>query len=225
MRIADRIMLMRGGRMIQAGTAEDLYRRPASLFVARFFSDFNEVEGISLGGRVATPIGSLETPGLPDGSRATVCLRPGSLRLVGAGAGRINGRVLSQRFLGDSMLCLVEVGGLHRPLQSAARSDPASARASASPSISPIVTCWSSPRRGRQCPAARVQPPAVNSGESPARHLFPTIDRLSGVALWSGAIGHQRLRAEAADGPLRIQAVPYVTPPELRGARPCKRPS
>jgi iron(III) transport system ATP-binding protein len=116
MRTADRIVLLRGGRAVQAGTAEDLYYRPASLFVARFFSEFNEVEGVSLGGRVATPIGSIETPGLPDGAKATVCLRPNSLRVV-PDNGRVKGRVLSQRFLGDTVLCLVEVGGLSRPLQ------------------------------------------------------------------------------------------------------------
>ena len=41
MRLADRVMLMEAGRIVQAGTAEDLYRRPASLTIARFFSDFN----------------------------------------------------------------------------------------------------------------------------------------------------------------------------------------
>ena len=45
MRIADRIVLMRHGRIVQIGTAETLYRQPSSLFAARFFCDFTEIEG------------------------------------------------------------------------------------------------------------------------------------------------------------------------------------
>src|SRR5918912_181896 len=44
MRIADRIVLMRSGRIVQAGDAETIYRAPADLLAARFFCDFNEVE-------------------------------------------------------------------------------------------------------------------------------------------------------------------------------------
>ena len=40
--MADRIVLMRGGRIVQEGPAEELYDRPKSLFVARFFSALNE---------------------------------------------------------------------------------------------------------------------------------------------------------------------------------------
>ena len=57
MRIADRIVLMRAGRIIQQGAAEELYRRPADLFAARFFCDFNEVEGVGRSGQVLTPVG------------------------------------------------------------------------------------------------------------------------------------------------------------------------
>ena len=45
MRIADRIVLMRAGRIIQQGSSEELYSAPANLFAARFFCDFNEVPG------------------------------------------------------------------------------------------------------------------------------------------------------------------------------------
>ena len=57
MRIADRIVLMQAGRIMQAGTAEEIYRRPADIFAARFFCDFTEVEGVGRGGRVETPVG------------------------------------------------------------------------------------------------------------------------------------------------------------------------
>jgi iron(III) transport system ATP-binding protein len=117
MRTADRIVLLRAGRAVQAGTAEDLYHRPDSLFVARFFSEFNEIEGRCVGGQMATPVGSVAAPGFADGARGIVCVRPNCLRLVAAGAGRVNARILSRRFLGDTTLYLAEIGGLARPLQ------------------------------------------------------------------------------------------------------------
>ena len=43
--MADRIVLMRDGRIEQAGTPDDLYRRPRTEFVARFFGHVNEVRG------------------------------------------------------------------------------------------------------------------------------------------------------------------------------------
>jgi iron(III) transport system ATP-binding protein len=80
MRIADRIVLMRSGKIVQEGSAEDLYQRPADLFAARFFCDFNEVEGTVRGGSVATPVGNFPAAGLAEGSRAIVCIRPQGIR-------------------------------------------------------------------------------------------------------------------------------------------------
>ena len=42
-RLGDRIAVMRAGRLVQAGKAEALYRNPADLFVARLFSEINEI--------------------------------------------------------------------------------------------------------------------------------------------------------------------------------------
>ena len=39
--VADRVVVMRDGRMIQTGTPEDLYTRPKTAFVASFFGDSN----------------------------------------------------------------------------------------------------------------------------------------------------------------------------------------
>jgi iron(III) transport system ATP-binding protein len=120
MRIADRIVLMRAGRIVQQGTAEDLYRRPADLFAARFFCDFNEVEGTVRGGRVSTPVGLFPAPGLEEGAAAVVCIRPQAVRLRAPGF-CMPGRVLSRRFLGEVDLVHVAVQGLERPLQARTR--------------------------------------------------------------------------------------------------------
>ena len=41
MAISDRIAIMNAGQIIQVGTAEDLYRRPVSPFVATFLGEAN----------------------------------------------------------------------------------------------------------------------------------------------------------------------------------------
>src|SRR4051795_11223293 len=120
MRIADRIVLMQSGRIMQAGTAEEIYRRPADIFAARFFCDFTEVEGVGRGGRVETPVGLFFAPQVADGAAAVVCIRPQGVRLKPAGF-CLPGRLLSRRFLGEVELVQVAVQGLDHPLQARVR--------------------------------------------------------------------------------------------------------
>ena len=103
MRIADRIVLMRKGAIVQAGPAEELWMHPGSLFVARFFSDFNEVAATGRGGFVETPFGRIAAPHIAEGQAAIVCIRPQAVILRAAGF-CLPGRVLSRRFLGDCLL-------------------------------------------------------------------------------------------------------------------------
>lgn len=115
MRIADRVVLMRGGRIVQTGTAEDLYRRPASLFAARFFCDFTEIEGTVKGGSVETPVGRFAAPALAEGAVVIVCVRPQAVKLVPPGF-CLPGRVVSRRFMGELDEIQVAMPGLERPL-------------------------------------------------------------------------------------------------------------
>jgi iron(III) transport system ATP-binding protein len=113
MRIADRIVLMRAGAIVQEGRAEDIYRRPVDIAAARFFCDFNEVEGTARGGRAETPVGLFPAPGVPDGT-AAVCIRPQGVRHKPAGF-CLPGRLLSRRFLGEVELVQIAVQGLENP--------------------------------------------------------------------------------------------------------------
>jgi iron(III) transport system ATP-binding protein len=116
MRIADRIVLMRRGRIVQQGTAEELYRRPRDLFAARFFCDFNELPGTVSGGQALCPLGAFPAPHLPEGAEAVVCIRPQAIRLRPDGSG-LPGRLLSRRFLGEVELVQVNVPDIDVPLQ------------------------------------------------------------------------------------------------------------
>jgi iron(III) transport system ATP-binding protein len=112
---SDRIALMRGGRIVQAGTGDDLYRRPASRFAARFFGDLVEVPGTCRDGRVATPFGPCPAPDLAEGTAAVACWRPEAIRLAPAGEG-LPGRVVGRRFLGATAVLSVETEGFGAPL-------------------------------------------------------------------------------------------------------------
>lgn len=110
MRIADRIVLMRAGRVEQLGTGEELYHRPKSLFAARFFCDFTEVEGRVARGAIDTPLGRFPAPGLRDGTEAVACIRPHAIRLVPKGF-YLAGRVVTRRFLGEVDHVLLAIDG------------------------------------------------------------------------------------------------------------------
>ncbi len=115
MRIADRIVLMRAGAIVQIGTGEDLYRRPGSLFAARFFCDFTEVAGPVVRGAVDTPFGRFPARGLAEGSEAVACIRPHAVRIVPKGF-CLPGRVVTRRFLGEVDHLLIAVDGFDRLL-------------------------------------------------------------------------------------------------------------
>ncbi len=118
MRLGDRIAVMRAGKLVQTGRAQELYLRPAALFVARLFSEINEVAYRVSGGRIATPIGSLAVPGAAEGETVTLCLRERGIGLAvaGAGEGALVGRVKTAKFLGDAVRCEVSVEGFEAPL-------------------------------------------------------------------------------------------------------------
>ena len=47
MAIADQIIIMRAGKILQMGTPYDLYESPNSIFVANFLGETNFLQGFS----------------------------------------------------------------------------------------------------------------------------------------------------------------------------------
>ena len=106
--MADRIAVLRDGRIVQTGRPEALYDHPADPFVATLFGPVNAFEGIVQGGRVATPIGNFLATGLAEGSPGQVLVRPEALRPRAAPDGparvegvRLRGAYLSVRLVLD----------------------------------------------------------------------------------------------------------------------------
>ncbi|MGY9064949.1 ABC transporter ATP-binding protein [Streptomyces sp. CAS3] len=85
--LADRVVVMRDGRIAQSGTPLDVWQRPADAFVARFLG-FESVVPATVAGAVAdSPWGKLPVPqDAPQGAR-TLLVRPAGVRLVPADTG------------------------------------------------------------------------------------------------------------------------------------------
>ncbi len=115
MGLADRIFLMRQGLLVQAGTPEELYRKPVDAAAARFFSDTNEVRGGVKDGVVATALGLFTVPAGFAAGEALVMVRPQGMALSQAGDG-IEGLVIETRFQGDNLCCTVLVNGIDEPV-------------------------------------------------------------------------------------------------------------
>jgi iron(III) transport system ATP-binding protein len=108
--MADRLVLMESGRVIQSGTPVDCYRHPASVAAARLLGDVNVIPVAVVGGVARTPWGLVAAPALEDGP-AQLLLRPHDLGLaVGGTPARVIGRGFAGAFsqvevqLGDQRL-------------------------------------------------------------------------------------------------------------------------
>lgn len=121
MRIADRIVLMRRGRILQFGSAQDLYRQPQGLAAARFFCELNEITAVAEDGVASTCIGRFPAP--VNGGPVVVCVRPQAIRLRPPGF-CLPGRLVDLRFLGEVVLAEVAVQGLEGTLKARLRSMP-----------------------------------------------------------------------------------------------------
>jgi spermidine/putrescine transport system ATP-binding protein len=109
--MADRICVMRAGRIEQVGTPSDVYYRPANEYVARFFGDNNVIPGSirTDGGQYAlveTPFGSFSGAQAPDartgGSSAILVVRPEAIQITPSNAipNRARARVRAIDFVG-----------------------------------------------------------------------------------------------------------------------------
>jgi iron(III) transport system ATP-binding protein len=102
MRMADRIALLKEGRLVQAGTARELFQKPANLFVAGFFSELNVFDSIAKNGMAQTPFGDVAA-NFQNGAEVTAAIRIGSVE-ASEKAGDVPARIVTRRFLGDMEL-------------------------------------------------------------------------------------------------------------------------
>jgi multiple sugar transport system ATP-binding protein len=82
MTLGERIGVMSGGKLLQLSTPQEIYRRPANVFVAGFIGSppMNLLSASARDGRVDAGDLVLEAPGAPDGE-LVIGVRPEALRL------------------------------------------------------------------------------------------------------------------------------------------------
>jgi len=125
MAVSDRIAVMHQGSVVQEGTAEDLYHRPTSQFVAQFVGRMNLIAG-----RVATIAGDtvkiaalgtlisarVPSQGLAAGDQVQLIVRPEAVEIVRSGGGEtppdlLHATIVSRTFLGEKIEYLVRCEG------------------------------------------------------------------------------------------------------------------
>jgi iron(III) transport system ATP-binding protein len=111
--ISDRIAVLQQGRVAQAGTADELYHRPRTRFVAEFIGRTNVVDGLAVARDVVTHgavrLRVAADAGLEPGTRVALSIRPHQIRLgepggaAADGSNALAGTVKRVAFLGDSV--------------------------------------------------------------------------------------------------------------------------
>ncbi len=120
MRMGDRIALLKDGKLVQVGTAEEIYNEPKSLFSAGFFSELNVFEARAADRAVDTPVGTFAAPDFQDGTPLSVAVRLSGFDLD-PNSGDMPARILSRRFLGVVELIEFAVQGHETPIRARLR--------------------------------------------------------------------------------------------------------
>jgi ABC-type Fe3+/spermidine/putrescine transport system ATPase subunit len=120
MAVSDRIAVMNAGTVVQEGSAEDLYYRPASPFVAGFIGRVNLIPGTiarSADGRLAvSALGTMIATGeiasdFQAGEMVELVVRPESVAIARDGEATLRAKVISRTFLGEKIEYVFECGG------------------------------------------------------------------------------------------------------------------
>ncbi len=90
--VADRLAVMKDGRVLQEADPREVYARPANLEAAAALGPVNTCEAQVARGEAMTPFGPAPAPNLPDGARAKVVVRAEALRLTPGARARITRR-------------------------------------------------------------------------------------------------------------------------------------
>jgi iron(III) transport system ATP-binding protein len=119
LRMADRIALMREGRVVQIGAPYHIYNHPVDRKAAAFFSDLNVIHGTVEARQTDTPFGLFLTPGMVDEADVEVIVRPQHLKIDEDRGGApppnprlglpARGRVERARFMGSESLIEVRM--------------------------------------------------------------------------------------------------------------------
>jgi len=110
--LADRIVILDAGRVVQEGQPQDVFHHPASAAVAGFLGLTNLIAGEAASGGIKTALGLLPLDAPLPGS-CTVLLRPDAARLDGDGPLVLEATLLEKTFRGPTCILGVQAHGIH----------------------------------------------------------------------------------------------------------------
>jgi spermidine/putrescine transport system ATP-binding protein len=124
--ISDRIGVMDGGQLLQVGTPEEIYERPANRFVANFIGQTNLLDGTVESRDTVCLANGTRIPGESDlaaGTKVAVSLRPerASIDRVGSapeGRPSIDGRIDEITYLGNALVHFVALDWMRLEVRS-----------------------------------------------------------------------------------------------------------
>ena len=108
--MADRIVIMSEGRVVQIGRPREIYRTPGNRFVAEFVGRNNILSGISRGDAIETALGTFPAAGLPaPGRPATLVIAADLVEISPAPRdGAIPCALISEEFVGATVTLFLE---------------------------------------------------------------------------------------------------------------------
>lgn len=111
LQIADQIILMHQGKIIQSGTPKQLYFQPKTLFAARYFSDLNEIKTQIQDQQLHTIFGNIDIPKhLTSNNQIRCYFRPHQLRVNRIKTeNSLAAKIISSNFLGYSQLLKLKI--------------------------------------------------------------------------------------------------------------------
>lgn len=108
--VSDRAAIMNAGRIVQIGTPREVYRAPASAWIARFLGLSNVLEGVLRDdGTIETEIGTLRVNArAKHDSRVRLVIRPDAARVTHTnGMNTIDGTLIERSFRGEFTRALI----------------------------------------------------------------------------------------------------------------------
>jgi iron(III) transport system ATP-binding protein len=121
--ISDRVAVLQDGRVAQIGTAEELFERPRTRFVAEFIGRTNLIDGVAASANTVArgPLRlSVAAADLTRGAAVAVSIRPHQIELTSRASARppaapetnlLAGTVLRASYLGDGVDYQVQIDG------------------------------------------------------------------------------------------------------------------
>ena len=117
--LANRIVVLNDGRVVQDASPIEIYAAPADPFIVRLFGPANEFRGVVRGGTLDTVLGPVRAAGMQDG-RGVLCLvRADGVEVASeppnGGRGYVRVRVENARVLGPTSYLLLQPSASGRP--------------------------------------------------------------------------------------------------------------